>query len=89
MKIYKKKFYVSEVIPGLSGFQQWDKREYFLVMGTSKNSANIVREFVSEDAHVFRLENGRLPEYQPIVTEIEAMAWLQENPFSRALMMKK
>jgi len=29
---------------------------------------------------MYRLSNGRLPEFQPVVTEAEARQWLTENP---------
>lgn len=30
MRIFKHKFYVIHTIPGISGFQQWDKREVYM-----------------------------------------------------------
>jgi hypothetical protein len=28
MRIYKNKYYIVESIPGISGFQRWDERDY-------------------------------------------------------------
>ena len=69
MKIYNNKYYIVESIPGISGFQRWDEREYRVVRGRTARALyklHIVQEFLFRVCGRYRLEDGHLPDYQPI-----------------------
>ena len=90
MRIQKTKYYIIEKTPGLSGFQQWDKKDRYIVTGhkAQHERAYVVCQFNPTfspfpQALMFRLENGRLPEYQPTVNVRQALDWLDNNKFSR------
>ena len=80
MRIYKNKHYIQEIIPGISGFQEWDKREYYLVSGmyAQRHKVDIVKEFQPNGKGKFELCDGHLPNFRPITTnEKEAMDFVE------------
>lgn len=83
MRIYKRKYYILWKTPGLSGFRQWDKREYRVCTGykASLNKTHVVKEFLANGRGVFRLEDGHLPDYQPVVKEKEIYDFLDNEPY--------
>lgn len=42
---------------------------------------SIVREYLANGLRRFRLADGHLPEYQPVVREVDALRWLDANPY--------
>lgn len=88
-RIYRDRFYLIESIPGISGFQRWDEREFRLVTGHKArlNRLSVVCEYVPGHGRpdTFRLEDGRLPEYQQVVDVGQAIAYLVREPFGSAL----
>lgn len=89
MRIYKDKFYIMESIPGISGFKRCNEREYHIVTGhkAANHRLGIVRQFLCNERGKFRLENGRCPEYQPIVSEKEVMPWLETERYGMAFIL--
>ena len=90
MRIYRNRFYVIHTTPGISGFQQWDKREVHVVSGAraaGRNRLEVVREFrpsvqiAGYGDELFRVEEGHHPDYQPRMTIADALAHLTANPF--------
>lgn len=67
MRIYKGKYYIEESIPGISGFQRWNERQYRVMNGkrAANRKINIITEFKFNGGK-FKIENGRCPEYQPV-----------------------
>jgi hypothetical protein len=51
------------------------------------NKIHIVKEFRQNGGGRFRLENGRLPEYQPQVKEEEVIPWLDNQRYATALIL--
>ena len=86
MRIHKSRFYILADHPGISGFQQWDKLEYRLVTGhkAATYRCKIVGEWLPTDSDNWALEDGHVQGYQPIARNIEAVLWLQANPFQAA-----
>jgi hypothetical protein len=86
MRIHKAKFYIRATHPGISGFQQWDKLEYRLVTGlkAANDRFSIVGEWLPTDSDIWALEDGHLPGYQPTARNMEAMRWLEQNPYQCA-----
>ena len=89
MRIYKTRFYVLETVPGISGFQRWNERERRLCTGHAavNHRPYVIGEYQVKAADRLRLENGRLPEYQPILSAIEAMPTLTANPYMMAFFL--
>ena len=85
IRIYKDRYYLMRDHPGLSGFRQWDKWEYWVTTGrkAQHDRLDVVEEYKPTEHHIFRLEDGHVPDCQPRVTVQEALAWLDENPFQR------
>lgn len=85
MRVYSDRFYLMRVHPGISGFTRWDQWEYYVNTGLKarNDKTRIVSEYHPRGAGIFRLEDGHTPEYQPRVTEAEALQWLKSNPYQR------
>ena len=87
MKLYKSNYYLIEKTPGLSGFQQWDKVDRFIVTGYK---AQHERAYVTHQFNptfvvgniTCQLEDGHLRDCQPVVSLRKALDWLDENKFS-------
>lgn len=41
----------------------------------------VLREYLATRRGQFRLQDGHLPEHCPITSEVEALRWLDANPF--------
>ena len=89
MRIYKKKYYILSAIPGLSGFQRWNEREYRVCTGhkASHHRLDIVKEFRENGRGKFRLEDGHLPDYQPKAMEKEIIPWLDKQKYASAFIL--
>jgi len=93
MRIYSDRFYLLEFIPGLSGFKQWNEREYRIMTGLKAKAnyrSNVVEEFRPGSrgpGERYRLEGEKLPEYQTEVNESDMTAYLKENPWVSAFIM--
>jgi len=89
MRIYKKKYYILESIPGISGFQKWNEREYRVATGfkAQHDKLHIVKEFKENGRGKFRLEDGHLPDHQPQVKEKEIIPWLDEQRYAAAFIL--
>ena len=89
MRIKKTSYYIIEKTPGLSGFQQWDKKDRYIITGhkAQHERACVVCQFnpafSTLPVLMFRLEDGHLPEHQPLATCRQALDWLDKNKFSR------
>lgn len=88
MRIYKDRFYVISVVPGLSGFQRWNEREHMLVTGlrAKRNDYREVREVKSLSGS-FELNDGHLPGHRPVVDFAAACEWLTQNPYQEAVVL--
>lgn len=77
-------YYVLGFHPGISGFKQWDKVEEHIVSAAKarNNRAYLLREYLARGLGSFRCDDGHLPDYQPIASEVEALRFLDANPFS-------
>jgi hypothetical protein len=93
MRIYRDRYYLLRVRPGLSGFKRYDQWEYYITTGhkARNDRTRVVEEYkrCSKGA-IFRLEDGHLPDYQPRASEADARAseadalqWLDNNPYQR------
>ena len=92
MILYRKRFYVMQTIPGISGFQRWDdEREYRVVSGAKamNNRADIVAEWTPMEDEQYMIENGQLPEHQPVVDKCGVAEFLWHNPYACTLAIGK
>lgn len=89
MRIFKNKYYILKSIPGISGFQRWNEREYRVATGykASHDRLNVVKEFRENGRGQFRLEDGHLPDYQPRAKEKEIIPWLDKEIFNTAFIL--
>lgn len=85
MRIYRDRFYVTEEVPGISGFQRWNEREYAVITGhKARNHRTIVvGELLPIAEDWYRIEDGHIPDYQERMRLPEALRWLAANPFQR------
>jgi hypothetical protein len=81
--IRKGRFYVLATVPGISGFQRWDEREYRIVTADKARNhrLDVVGELLPIQEDWFRLEDGHMPDYQPKARLPKALEWLTANPF--------
>jgi len=87
MRIKTGHYYIIRIYPGISGFQKWDQQEYFVVSALAARSCryrpHVVKEYLAKGHGSFRLGDGHLLEYQPVVEEVEALRWLDKEPFQQ------
>jgi hypothetical protein len=85
MRIKSNSYYVLADHPGISGFKDWSRKEEYIVTGqyAKNNRSLVVREYQAKGIGRFRVHDGRLPEYCPLVSEVEALRWLDSNPYQR------
>ena len=86
MRIYSDRFYVIGETPGLSGFQRWDKVQIRIVTGhvARRLKHSVIGEFNTADTRSYRLDDGHLPDYQPITNAAGVLTYLTENIYSSA-----
>ena len=86
MRIKRNSYYVLADYPGISGFKDWTRKVECVVTGhkASKNRSIVQREYVPNGG-MFRVNDGHLPEFQPRLSEVEALRWLDSNPFQEAV----
>lgn len=91
MRIYRNRFYVVEETPGLSGFQRWDKIQVRIVTGyvARRLKSSVTGEFNTTDPRSYRLDDGHLPDHQPITDAAGVIAYLKENLYSSAYELKE
>ena len=89
MRIYKNKYYILKSIPGISGFQRWNEREYRVCTGHKARHyrLDVVKEFRENGRGRFRLEDGHLPDHQPGAKEKEIIPWLDTRVFATAFIL--
>lgn len=91
MRIFKNRYYILRRHPGISGFVRWNEWEYSICTGRKaqgNSRLSVLKEFKAKGLGHFRLGNGHLPNYQPEVKEVEALRWLDANPFGKAFFTK-
>ena len=79
--IQPSKIYVVESIPGVSGFQRWNEREYYLLSGatlrTKRGSFECWKVFeVGDGTERWELDDGHLPGFRPVVRTSEVIEWV-------------
>jgi len=86
MRIYSNRFYVIDETPGISGFQRWDKVLARVVTGhvARRLKSSVIEEFSTADTRSYRLDDGHLPDHQPITNAAGVLAYLTENIYSSA-----
>ena len=85
------RLYVVARVPGISGFQRWDEREYRLVTGINARNMRSngagdenIAEFTGiGPSNRLLLEHEGFPG-EPQTLE-QAVLWLQQNPWKKAL----
>ena len=83
-RIYKSRVYFIEVVPGISGFQRWNEREYGIASGATVKSRGLkvgMPPGIHGDLNAgqrFRLDDGHLPEFQPRATYDRACSFVLE-----------
>jgi hypothetical protein len=84
MRIQQGHYYVLAEYPGISGFKDYTHKEERVVSALKARSRRSIidREYLATGRGSFRVDDGHLPDYQPIVSEVEALRWLDANPFS-------
>ena len=80
-------YYVLADHPGISGFKDWTRKVECIVSADKArhNRALIDREYLANGLGTFRIDDGHLPDHQPRVSEVEALRFLDSNPFSCAV----
>lgn len=83
MRIKRHHYYVLADYPGISGFRDWSRKVECIVTGhkAANNRSRIVREYLATGRGEFRVEDGHLPDHQPVMREVDALRWLDANPF--------
>jgi hypothetical protein len=89
MKVFKNKYYITRNHPGISGFKQWDKWEFRVITGfnAQKHKTDVIYQFFANGKGIFRLEDGHLSPYQPVVQEKEIYDFLDKNPYQSAYIL--
>ncbi len=87
MKIKANSYYVLADHPGISGFKDWNRKVESICTGhKARNTRSlVVREYLATGLGQFRILDGHLPEYCPVVSEVEMLRWLDANPFQVAV----
>lgn len=83
MRIKNGHYYVLADYPGISGFRDYSRKEECIVTAEkARNRRTLIdREYLATGKGQFRLGDGHLPDYQPRTSEVEALRWLDQNPF--------
>lgn len=89
-KIYKDRYYIIANAPGISGFQRFDEREYRVVSGlkAANHREYVIGEWSQRSGYRYALENGRMPEHQPVVDADGVVVFLRANPYQCARVIK-
>ena len=90
MRIKSNHYYVLKTHPGISGFIRFNEWVESIVTGHRARShrSDIDREYLANGLRYFRLGNGHLPDYQPVVSEVEALRWLDANLYQEIVAVK-
>lgn len=82
-RIHDDHYYLLARYPGISGFRDWTTTEEVVVTGRKArlHRCHMAREYLANGRRHFRLHDGHLPAYMPIVAEVDALRWLDANPF--------
>ena len=85
-RVHSDRIYVSAIPQGLSGFRR--PSIMGLVTGhrfRKEGKQSATRRGITMDAQTYRLEDGRLPEFQERANLTRATEWLLANPWSAAV----
>ena len=85
-RIFKKRYYVCRDWNKYHG----DTGEYIVTGWQAQGSErlNVIREYQPGQGGSFRLQDGHLPEYQPVVGEAEMLSWLDYQRYQAASFIK-
>jgi len=83
MRIKREHYYVLSDFPGISGFRDFTRKVEVVVKGhkAANRRAYIDREYLANGRRYFRIHDGHLPDYCPVVSEVDALRWLDANPW--------
>ncbi len=89
MRVKSDHYYVLRDHPGISGFKRVNEWTECIVTGhkARHNRSILDREYLANGLGRFRLGDGHLPDYQPIVNEVEALRWLDSNLYQAIVEM--
>jgi len=84
MRIYKDRFYVLALTPGISGFKKWGIVERQIVTGhkAARERHLVECEYQPSGNEVAELHDGHLAGYRPSLPIAGALDWLKSNPFA-------
>ena len=83
IRINRGGLYVLESVPGISGFQRWNEREY-RVCGPRKAKrelSSVCAVFKHRPGHTYFAEDGHIRGHQPTILPADIAAWIELNPF--------
>ena len=91
MRIKSNHYYVLKTHPGISGFKRINEWVEAVVTGLKArhNRSDVDREYLANGLRRFRLGDGHLPDYQPRVSEVEALRWLDVNVYQGIVEVKE
>lgn len=83
MRINRNAYYVLADYPGISGFKDYTRKVEYITTGhKAAHERNLVqRQYLARGLGEFELHDGHLPGHRLIVSEVEALRWLDANPF--------
>jgi hypothetical protein len=83
VRIKRNSYYVVAGYPGISGFKDYTRKVESVTTGhKAAHERNLVqREYLATGLGNFELHDGHLPGHRPTVSEVEALRWLDANPF--------
>ena len=86
MRIKKSQYYVTAETPGISGFQRWGEWEYRIITGlrASGRRGNVIGVWCPQEDESYRIEDGHLPDHQPIGSRVDVVHFLALNPYQSA-----
>ena len=83
VRIRRDHYYVLADHPGISGFKDYSRKVECIVTGhkAANNRCLVQREYLASGLGRFECDDGHLPGHRPIVSEVEALRFLDANPF--------
>lgn len=87
IRIKQGHYYVITGHPGISGFKDYSRTVECIVASprAKRDRINVDREYLATGLGKFRINDGHLPDYQPVVSEVEMLCFLDANPFQEAV----
>lgn len=81
MRVYKRKYYLMEHMA--SHQMELTERERYISIVTGHkaklNKSYVVKEYIPTGQGMFNCADGHIPECQPVMTERDALKWLDIN----------